>query len=133
MTRRFRYATTLSWGGDVPTAEVEVEVSYGVAWGSSGTPRPYYGPVELYDEGSPSEVEDIRLEKVEGKPRPWGMYSGYIANEDDEFATDCVEKIEGSDRHLEAMINEASEIEAGLHDDAIERRWEDRRDDRGAL
>lgn len=115
-TRRYTYATTLTWGGDEPTAEVEVEVSYTVAWGSPATG--HYGPPENYDPGAGDEVEDIRLEKVEGKPRPWGMYYGYIANEDDAFATDCIEKIEGCERHLEAMIQEAAETD---DDDANER------------
>lgn len=115
MTRRYTYATTLSWGGDEPTAEVEVEVSFSVAWGSPETGR--WGPPEHYDCGAPDEVEDIRLETVEGKPRPWGMYSGYIANEDDEFATECIEKLEGSERHLSEMIREACEHEESLRPD----------------
>jgi len=126
MARRYTYATTLSWGGDEPTAEVDVEVSYTVAWGSAETGR--FGAPEGYDPGSPSEVEDIRLEKVEGKPRPWGMYHGYIANEDDEFATDCIEKIEGSERHLEAMIQEAAGVEDARADEAAERQYEARRE-----
>jgi hypothetical protein len=129
--RRYIYETTLSWGGDEPTGEVDVTVSYTVAWGSPEVGR--FGPIEGYDPGSGDVVEDIRLEKVEGKPRPWGMYYGYIPNEDDEFATDCIEKIEDSEAHLEAMIAEASECEASDRDDAMERRWEDRREDRGSF
>lgn len=125
MARRYTYACTLSWGGDEPTAEVEVEVSYSVAWGSPASG--HFGPPEHYDPGAGDVVEDVRLETVEGKPRPWGMYYGYIANEDDEFATDCIEKIEGSDRHLEAMINEAAESEASAHEDYLERRADERR------
>jgi hypothetical protein len=121
MARRYTYATCLSWGGDTPTAEVEVEVSFSVAWGSPGSGRPYYGPPENYDEGSPSEVEDIRLEKVEGKPRPWGMYSGYVANEDDQFESEVVEMLEG---HHAEMIAEASEVEAMRADEAAEYRRE---------
>lgn len=124
MARRYTYETTLSWGGDTPTAEVEVEVSYTLSPGSPETGR--WGPPENYDPGSAAVVEDIRLEKVGGKPRPWRP--GLVT--DDEFATDCIEKIEGSDAHLEAMINEASEIEAGERDAAEERRWEDSREDR---
>lgn len=125
MARRYTYVCTLSWGGDEPTAEVEVEVSYTLTPGC-----PEQGP-SYASGGQPAEypaIDDIRLEKVEGKPRPWGMYSGYIANEDDEFATECIEKIEGSERHLEAMINEASERDASDEDDARERRHEDQRD-----
>lgn len=105
---RHTYTTTLSWGGDTPTAEVEVTVSYAVIWGRPETP-PAYAHGGLPAE--PTEIDDIRLELVEGKPRPWGMYYGYIANEDDEFATDCIEKIESSDWRLEAMILEAAERE----------------------
>ena len=119
MSRRYTYATCLSWGGDTPTAEVEVEVSFSVAWGSPGTGRPYFGPPENYDPGGPSEVEDVRLEKVEGKPRPWGMYSGYIANEDDQFESEVVFMLEG---HHAEMISEASEVEAMRDDEAAEYR-----------
>lgn len=108
MTQRYTYATTLSWGGDVPTAEVEVEVSFTVAWGSE--PSGHHGPPEDYDPGAPHEVEDVRLEKVEGKPRPWGMYDGYIANEDDEFATVCVEKLD-CEHHIAEMIRSAVEAD----------------------
>ena len=122
--RRYRYACTLSWGGDVPTAEVEVEVSYSMAWGSPETGR--YGPPENYDPGCGDEVEDIRLELVEGKPRPWGMYYGYIANEDAEFETDVREKLD-CDEHLSAMILEASEQEQAAEDSYREAEWDERR------
>jgi hypothetical protein len=125
MSRRYTYVSTLNWGGDIPTAEVEVEVSYTVAWGSPETGN--YGPPENYDPGSAPLVEDIRLEKVEGKPRPWDMGCGFLS--DDEFATECVEKIEGSERDLEAMINEASEAEEARGadpDDARDRERDDR-------
>lgn len=115
MTPRYTYATCLSWGGDIPTAEIDVEVSYTVAWGSAETGR--FGPPEDYDPGSPDEVEDIRLEKVEGKSRPWGIYSGYIANEDDEFEREVVDMLEG---HHAEMIAEASEIEAARADEAAD-------------
>lgn len=123
MGRRYTYATTLSWGGDIPTAEVEVEVSYVVRWGA-----PEQGP--SYASGGqpadPDELDDIRLEKVEGKPRPWGMGYGYIT--DDDFATDCVEKIEGSDRLLADMMTEAAEQAAADYHEAMEYRAEQRRE-----
>lgn len=113
MGRRYTYTATLNWGGDTPTAEIEVTVSYSVSPGS-----PEQGP--SYDSGGqPGEdpmVEDITLDLVEGKQRPWDMGYGYIS--DDDFATDCVEKIEGSDRHLEAMLNEATEVEDAESDEA---------------
>ena len=124
---RYTYACTLSWGDDTPTAEVEVEVSFSVAWGSPERGR--WGPPEHYDPGAPSEVEDIRLEKVEGKPRPWGMYSGYVANEDDAFATECVEKLEGSPRHLADMLSAAADAEEARAPDPGDAR-DQRNDDR---
>lgn len=112
---RYRYATCLNWGGDVPTAEVEVVVSFAVTWGSPEAGR--FGPPELYDPGSPDEVEDIRLELVEGNARPWGMYSGYVSNEDDEFEQEVIEKL---DSHHADMIAEAAMELAGAHDAAME-------------
>lgn len=126
MTRRYTYATTLNWGGDTPTAEVEVEVSYVVTWGRAETP-PAYGHGGL--PADPDEIDDIRLEKVEGKPRPWGMYLGYVANEDDAFATECVEKIEGSEHHLAEMLREAREYEAADAEAAADARYERQRED----
>lgn len=120
---RYTYATTLSWGGDTPTAEVEVEVSFTVAWGSPETGR--FGRPELYDPGSPDEVEDIRLELVEGRPRPWGMYSGYVANEDDEFEQEVISML---DDHHADMIAEAVAAEDARRpdpDDLRDRRWDD--------
>lgn len=121
MATRYRYATTLSWGGDTPTAEVDVVVSFSVTEGSPETGR--FGPPELYDPGSPDEVEDIRLELVNGKPRPWGMYSGYVANEDDEFEQEVVEMLE--DQHAD-MLAEAVEAEVAFYDAAMDLRREDR-------
>lgn len=125
MDRRYTYACTLSWGGDEPTAEVEVEVSYTVAWGSAETGR--NGPPENYDPGCADEIEDIRLERVEGKPRPWGMYYGYIPNEDDAFATNCIEKIEGDRLHYEAMIAEAVNDDHARRDSYLEQERKDER------
>jgi hypothetical protein len=125
MARRYTYACTLSFGqdGEPGYTEIEVEVSYSVSPGC-----PEQGP--SYDSGGqPGEdpmVEDIRLEKVEGEARPWAMGWGNIT--DDEFATDCIENIEGSDRHLEAMLNEASEEEADREDAARESQYEARRE-----
>lgn len=123
MGRTYTYSTGLSWGGDVPTAEVDVEVSFTVAWGSPETGR--FGPVESYDPGSASEVEDIKLLTVNGKPRPWGMYSGYVRNEDDEFEADVIDKLEA---HHDDMLREAAEIEADREIQAQEYRAEARRE-----
>lgn len=106
MAQRFTYTTTLNWGGDTPTAELEVTFSYEVAWGSPETGR--FGPVENYDPGAADLVEDIRVELVEGKPRPWDMGYGFLS--DDDFATECIEKVEDSERCMEEMVTEAVEV-----------------------
>ena len=66
MANRYTYATCLGWGGDEPTAEIDVVVSYAVAWGSPETGR--FGAPEDYDPGSPDVVEDLRVEKIDGRP-----------------------------------------------------------------
>lgn len=122
MDRRYRYATCLSWGGDTPTAEVEVEVSFSVAWGSPETGR--FGPPEDYDPGCGDVVECIRLELVEGKPRPWGMYSGYVANEDDEFEREVIEKLEA---HEADMLAAAGQDDDAARDSYLEGLADERR------
>lgn len=103
MATRYRYSTCLSFGtdGEADYCELDVTVSYSVAWGSPGTGRPYYGPVELYDEGSPDEVEDIRLELVDGKP-----LSGC------EFIEPVLSRFEEEDELREGLLREARETEA---------------------
>lgn len=123
MTRRYNYTTTLNWGGDTPTAEIEVEVSYEVAWGSPESGRS--GPPENYDPGCGDAVEAITLEKVEGKPRPWDMGYGYLP--DDEFAQDCIEKIEASDWCIGEMIAGAAQEDAAARDSYLEAEADERR------
>lgn len=130
MSRRFTYTASLNRGGDTPTWEGEVEVSYEVAWGSPERGR--FGPPEDYDPGAGDAVEAICVERVDGKLRPWGMYSGYIANEDDVFAAEVVEELQGSEEHLQAMLAEASEHEAAEYEGAMDRKREEERDDRAA-
>ena len=115
MSRRYTYSTCLNWGGDVPTAEIEVTVSFTVSPGSPESGR--FGPPERYDPGSPAEVEDIRLDLVKGKPRPWGMYDGYVANEDDEFEAEVIDKL---DAHHDAMLAEAAEQDVADADEAAD-------------
>ncbi len=67
MSRR-RYATSLSWGGDIPTAEIEVEVEYDVHWGRSARTS---GPPEYYHEADPAEIDNIAVLTIDGKPGPF--------------------------------------------------------------
>lgn len=110
MKTRYTYATTLAYStGEIPEAdEVEVEVSYTVAWGSSGTGRPYYGPPENYDEGSPDEAEDLRLLSVDSVGGPFDQH--------DEAA--ILQEV--AQNHIEAMLEEAREREAYWEDDAAD-------------
>ena len=114
MGRHYTYATTLAYStGDVPEAdEVEIEVSFTVAWGSPGTGRPYYGPPENYDEGSPSEVEDLKLLSVDGVGGPFDQH--------DEAA--ILQTL--AMNHPEAMLEAALEAEDGW----AEYRWELRKE-----
>lgn len=114
-TRRYTYATTLAYStGDVPEAdEVEVEVSFTVAWGSPETGN--YGPPEDFDPGAPDEVEDLKLLSVDGVGGPF----------DQEVEAAILQQI--AINHAEAMIAEARESEVASEDDYREREWEDRR------
>lgn len=119
--RRYTYACTITFGqdGEPGYSEVEVEVSYSVAWGSPESG--WFGPPENYDPGSGDVVEDIRLEKVKGKPRPWNMGYGFLS--DDDFATDCIEKIEGDKHHYDAMVAEANDAATAARDSYLEQEW----------
>ena len=77
---RYTYAATLSWGGDTPTAELEVECSYGVSWGA-----PARGPSYASggDPADPDEVEDITILTVDGKPWPVDLSYGFQTEAED--------------------------------------------------
>ena len=104
---RYRYDTGVSFGGDEPTAEFDVTVSYTVTWGRPETPP-------AYDHGGlpadPDEVDDIRLELIDGKPRPWDLGCGFLS--DDEVAEMVVDQLSSRDAILAAMIEEAAQTEA---------------------
>lgn len=121
--RRYTYAASLSWGGDEPTAELEVEVSFSVAWGSSESGR--YGPPENYDPGGPSVVEDIRVETIDGLPvAKWVAESTeYMPGS---TITAIIDKLEMD--HEAEMIAEAAELELAGEDDHAERRMEEQRE-----
>lgn len=119
---RYTYETTLTFDpGAFDWEEVDVEVSYEVDFGSPESG--YFGPVELYDPGSGADVHSIRLEKVGGRKAPWNLHF----HSDKHFAALVVEKLEASERDLEAMIQDAHDQEVADHDAAMEARWEARR------
>jgi hypothetical protein len=117
---RYHYTTSVSFGGDEPAAEFEVTLSYTVAWGSPETGR--FGPPEDYDPGSGDLVEDIRVEKIDGKARPWW----WIYGTDDERAATIIDHI--GDKLDDELIANAVEHGEYERDQAAEMRAEARRD-----
>jgi len=104
MPTRYRYATTLSFGsdGEPNYSEVEVEVSFTVAWGSPETGAGYMADPYKYDPGSPDEVEDLRLEQVDGRH----------PNEATDQEAEALILQEIAQNHTEAMLQEARDREA---------------------
>lgn len=102
MDTRYRYTTCLSFGtdGEADYCELDVTVSYRVAWGRPETPP-------AYDHGGqppdPDEIDGLRLELVDGKPGPWPnigpTYEAMILDEVERVAFD-------------AMLQEAQQMEA---------------------
>jgi len=124
MARTYTYACTLAWGGDEPTTELEVECSYEVAWGSPEGER--FGRPEDYDPGSADVVECIRILAVDGKPWPVDLTYGFLG----ELATYGMLADKLLDEHEDAMLAEAREADAADREAAMERRWEERREER---
>ena len=121
MTKRYTYSTTLSFGtdGEADYAEVDVEVSFTCSPGQPET-APSYAHGGLPAEGP--EIDDIRLEKVNGKPRPWGMYDGWIPKEDDDFASTVADIFENTPALMEQLLIEVAETDAADRDAAAEDR-----------
>ena len=119
----YRYACTLTWGGDEPTAEMEVECSYSVAWGSPESGR--FGPPEDYDPGAGDVVEDIKILTVGGKPWPVSISYGYQTEAQDHAM--LADKL--LDEHEANMIVSAIEEEASRADAAADDRFERMRDE----
>ena len=120
---RYFYSTTLSFGGDEPTAELELSVSYSVAWGSPESGR--YGPPEDYDPGAGDVVEDIKILTVGGKPWPVSISYGYQTEAQDHAM--LADKL--LDEHEADMIAAAVEEEAYRADAAADDRFERMRDE----
>lgn len=122
MHRTYRYATTLSFGtdGEPGYTEVDVEVSFSVAWGSPESGR--FGPPEDYDPGCGDEVEGIKLLTVDAKPRPWDMGYGFVT--DDTFAEMVADRL---DDERDAMIAAAIQDEVAARDSYLEAEADERR------
>lgn len=120
MTRRYTYETNVEISsGDDCGPDFDIKVSFTVTPG-----EPETGPSYACGgtPASPAEIDDIRLETVNGKPRPWGMYNGWIKDEDAEFEATVASLLENSNRHWESMMQEAAEADEADRDAAAEAR-----------
>lgn len=115
MTARYSYSTTLIDGET--DAETDVAVTFSVEWGSPESGR--FGPPENFDPGSPAIVEDVRLETINGEP---------VNRYPPEFAAALLRDVERD--HENEMLGAATEDEIAAYDDAMERRWEELREER---
>jgi hypothetical protein len=91
-----RYVATLdiSLGGDTPTWEGEVTVTYTVVWGRPETPPAYaHGALPA----DPDEVNDITVIKIDGTPV---VARGLMSN-----AETLESHIECNDRLIEELLN----------------------------
>jgi hypothetical protein len=120
MTRRYRYTTNVEVSsGDDCGPDFDIEVSFTVTpGGAESSPSYASGGSPAY----PAEIDDIRLEKVNGKPAPWEMYGGWIVDEDDVFEATIVGLLGNCDRHFEAMMEEVAEADEADRDAAAEAR-----------
>lgn len=123
MERRYTYAASLSWGGDEPTAELEVEVSFTVAWGSPETGR--FGPPEDYDPGAGDLIEDIRVETIDGLPLADALKRGGGEYMPGETVRQIIDKLEMD--HEAEMIAEAVDDDAARRDSYLEAEADERR------
>ncbi len=123
MSRPYTYGASLSWGGDEPTAEMEVEVSYEVAWGSPESGR--NGPPEDYDPGCGSIVEAIRVETIDGLPVAEALKRGGGEYVQGETVREIIAKLEMD--HEADMLQEAAEDDVARRDSYLEQEAKDSR------
>lgn len=128
MARRYTYAASLSWGGDEPTAELEVEVSFEVAWGSPETGR--FGRPEDYDPGCASVVECITVDKINDLPTAEYLKRGSGEYMPGETVRQIIDKLEMD--HEQDMLVEAAEADAARRDSYLEQAAKDDRYEREA-
>lgn len=102
---RHTYATGVSFGGDIPTAELDVELSYSFIPGRAETPP-------AYDHGGlpaePAMIEDVEVVTIDGKSRPWDRHTDHT---DDELADAILNQLGDIDDEL---IAHALETDASM-------------------
>lgn len=122
MGGRYTYTTCLSFGtdGEAGYCEIDVTVSFSVAWGAPETGRGYMADPYSYDPGSPDAVEDIRVESIDGNPPTNRLLAAMI-----------LDQIDGTtDIHTREMLAEAVAVEAGAAARAEDYRAEQMREGR---
>ena len=107
MARRFTYTTSMNFGGDTPTWEGETEVSFTF---TPGRPAQTYGPPENCYPAETDEVDDIRVETIDGRKPDLGDFY------ERSFAEAIIAEIEID--HWEDLIETAN---AELANDAWDR------------
>lgn len=98
--------------------ETEVGVSYVVHWGRPETPPSYcHGGMPA----DPDEIDDVRVDTIDGKTRPWNVAGGLVS--DEQVNDHIVGLLDEGDLNTAALEQEAAR---GLDpDDARDRRRDD--------
>jgi len=120
---RFTHYTTVRLSAG-EGGEFDVTLTYSVAWGSPETGR--FGRPEDYDPGCGSEVEDIKVESIEGLTSGWGQAFAFGYQTDEQIADAVIEAL--TDGDYDRMLVDASEEAAAHAIEAAEYRAESRRD-----
>lgn len=109
MAKRYTFETTvaLEGGGQADGAEFDVKVEFSVAWGSAPTPTSYMMDPRLYDPGSDSEVEDIKVVAVEGLTEGWGKAFAMGYQTDQKLADTIIAALDEDDLLTSAREEEA--------------------------
>lgn len=123
MGKRFTHYTTVRLS-EGEAGEFEVTLTYSVAWGSPEVGR--FGPVEGYDPGSDSEVEEIKVVEIDGLTSGWGKAFALGFETDEQIADAVIAAL--TDGDLDNMLVTASEEAAADAVEAAEYRAESRRD-----
>lgn len=117
---KYLFTTSLSWGGDTPTAELEdVVVRYTVSWGAPAQGPSYASGGQPAD---PDETEIVEIVSIDGTP--WADYD-YGYGGERHLRETIIDKILMDDDLYSEMLDEAREEDAAEYERAMERRWEE--------
>lgn len=107
MARRYTYRTCLSFGtdGESDYCEIDVAVSFTVAWGSPESGTGYMADPYKYDPGSAPIVEDVRVEQIDTR----------VPTAGDRLTVEAI-LAEMEANHEDDLLEEAQDYEASHHD-----------------